>query len=335
MRRRWLAVAYAFPPIGRSGTHRTLGFVQALSRLGWDATVLTAQPDGEPTDTKLLTYIPAGTHVVRTKWTDPIMIAKRILGVHAWRQWRRGSQPRISTLGSSNACATTVKRRRSLGDWLSRMLTTPDTRIGWIGPAYRAGMRAIRQHRPDVLYGSAPYYSALIITYLLSRRTGIPFVADLRDPWHDNPFRSLPYTSQKWWDAALERRILTAAAHVVCNTPAMSNALCDRLKSVASTCTTIPNGFDAQRFVDIEPVRPEGTHDRCLLLHAGQFYGPRSPLPLLAGLRAALRTEPKITLALVGPNTFDGASLHDLANQWALATTCLCWVRGRTMRRCH
>ena len=76
-RRRWLCVAYAFPPINRSGTHRTLGFVRHLHRLGWDATVITADPRGESCDAALSLRVPASTKVVRTFWVDAVEWLKR------------------------------------------------------------------------------------------------------------------------------------------------------------------------------------------------------------------------------------------------------------------
>ena len=77
-RRHWLCVAYAFPPINRSGTFRTLGFVKHLHKLGWDATVLTVPPGDEPVDNALLTQVPPSTEVIRVPWTDLIARVKSL-----------------------------------------------------------------------------------------------------------------------------------------------------------------------------------------------------------------------------------------------------------------
>ena len=77
---RWLCIAYAFPPIHRSGTHRTLGFIRHLDDLGWDATVLTVNPpNGERVDGELAALVPETTRVVRTDWYDAIAIVKRMV----------------------------------------------------------------------------------------------------------------------------------------------------------------------------------------------------------------------------------------------------------------
>ena len=78
-RAHWLCIAYAFPPINRSGTHRTLGFVKHLDRLGWSATVLTVEPRDEPLDESLLSKIPASTTLLRVPWVAVIERIKRIV----------------------------------------------------------------------------------------------------------------------------------------------------------------------------------------------------------------------------------------------------------------
>ena len=205
---------------------------------------------------------------------------------------------------------------RSIRDWVSRLLMTPDSRIGWIAPAVRAGLRAIRKRRPSVILSSSPYMSAHLIALLLSRRTRVPWVADFRDPWRDNPFRELGYASLERWDAWLERVVLTRAAHVVCSTPTMTDHLCRRLPFVADKCTTILNGFDAESFYGIEPTRVAPCED-FVLTHCGQFYGSRSPDVWFAALKRVAEWSPKpgrrVHLMLIGPETFDGQPLRELA----------------------
>ena len=98
-RRRWLCVAYAFPPINRSGTHRTLGFVRHLDRLGWDATVLTVKPRGEALDASLARDVPRSTRVIPVECVDLIGKAKACLA----RLKPGGHKPDASDLASMNA----------------------------------------------------------------------------------------------------------------------------------------------------------------------------------------------------------------------------------------
>ncbi len=284
--RNWLCIAYAFPPIQRSGVHRTLGFVRHLSKRGWNATVLTVDPGDEPIDVASVELVPGSVDVLRTPWHDLISETKRFL--------RMGSTatPEIlpvseSAVSASEKALPSGRLHKRFRDWVSRLMTIPDSRLGWYWPACRAGKSILQSRRYDVIYSTSPYMTAHLIARRLSRRFGIPWVADFRDPWRDNPFRELPFSSLNRWDAFLERRVLTQADYIVCNTPTMRARLCERLPFVAEKSTVIMNGFDRDRLADVVPNRP-GSATEFILTHAGQFYGRRSPIPLFRALHRAM-----------------------------------------------
>ncbi len=317
----WLCIAYAFPPINRSGTHRTLGFVRHLDRLGWDATVLTVDPKGESTDSNLDDLVPESTRVVRTGWADLIATLKR---------WLPGVQTDASSAAPATTSESRVTRRRPrsrlkrlrhvVREWGSRLLVTPDSRIGWIIPGVRAALKTIRHRRPDVIYSTSPYMSAHLIAMIASVLTHIPWVADFRDPWRDNPFRKLGFRSLDTWDAVLEWLVLKRASHVICNTPSMRQALIKRRPFVAGKSATILNGFDPLRITATAPPKPRGAFT---LLHCGQFYGLRSPGSWLAALRLAIELDPVATESLrvefVGSEDYDGTPLAVLAEAEGVA----------------
>ena len=314
-RKRWLCIAYAFPPINRSGTHRTLGFVKHLDRLGWDASVLTVLPRDEPLDELLADGLPDSTRVVRTPWVD------RIAQVKSWIP-RARRDPCVATSSGGALPAGDSPAARGFRDWFSRLLMTPDSRVGWITPAIRAGLREINHTRPEVLYSTSPYMSAHLIARALSQRTGLPWVADFRDPWTFNPFRTIPYSTIRRWDAWLERRVLRSANHVVCCTPSMTQEFVRRFPFLKGKCSTIMNGFDASKLDGIKPFRDVGP-ERFVMTHCGQFYGGRNPSVWFAALRRALQETPdlanKLVVQLIGPTTYHGKSLEDLAASYGLA----------------
>ncbi|RME38879.1 MAG: hypothetical protein D6788_06535 [Planctomycetota bacterium] len=338
----FLCIAYAFPPILRSGTHRTLGFVRHLDALGWRAVVVTVKPDGEPVDAALLDRVPPGTRVIRTEWTDYIDRAKRFLlacGIGGTKSDEsQGIGPETPTVGvgslgsitrdeargsvsaddgSDAAGATTsLHRSRSLRDWLSRALMTPDTRIGWVRPAVRAALAAVREERPRVIYSTSPYMSAHLIALRVARRTGLPWVADFRDPWRGNPFRDTGYASLDRWDDRLERRVLRRADRIVCCTPTMTDDLVRRRPFVRGKCVTILNGFDREVTGRIVPERLFPP-DVFTMLHAGQFYSRRSPSVWLTALRRLMESDPaaadRFRFVQLGSTTYQGRPLTDWA----------------------
>jgi glycosyltransferase involved in cell wall biosynthesis len=81
--------------------------------------------------------------------------------------------------------------------------------------------------------------------------------------------------------------------------------------------STVYNGFDPDQIDPVVPVRLDDHH--CVLLHAGVFYGPRSPTPLLEGLKRFQEEDPAaagtLRVAFVGPPTYEGQNLDDLARR--------------------
>ena len=81
-----------------------------------------------------------------------------------------------------------------------------------------------------------------------SRRLGIPWVADLRDPWALDEMMIYPTALHRARDAAM-RALLASAAAIVMNTPEAARRLpSDASRRSRRTVVTIPNGFDAADF---------------------------------------------------------------------------------------
>lgn len=310
-RRRWLCVAYAFAPMNRSGTHRTVGFVRHLWDHGWDATVLTATLNGEPSDDALVDRVAPSTRVVRTRCGDLVSLAKRVLRLGKPLPPQSSRDHREVPVGT-----TAPVDRRGLREWVSRLLQTPDSRIGWIPSAVRAGLRVIRCEKPEVIYSTSPYASAHLIAMILRWWSGLPWVADFRDPWGDNPFRKGGYKSLDRLDGWLEWMVLKSASHVVMNTDTAHDALCIRHPRCAVKSSTITNGID---FDLIEAVAPKRVvaEDRFALTHCGQFYGLRTPTPWFEALGRLRCFNPavanRVRFVLVGGDAYEGRMLKEMA----------------------
>lgn len=90
----------------------------------------------------------------------------------------------------------------------------PDQFITWVPFAIRAGRRLAKDWRPDVILASGPPPSAYLVGRALSRSLGIPWLADLRDPWTDNA--TYTYTGvRRAGETWLERRVLRSASALV------------------------------------------------------------------------------------------------------------------------
>ncbi len=145
--------------------------------------------------------------------------------------------------------------------------------------------------------------SVILLALRLARASGLPWVADYRDLWTENP----GYAAADWRraiDRRAEARWLRRAAGVVTVTPSWQQRLAGRL-GARCPVACIPNGYDEADFAGLPaPTGSALAGDVFRLVHTGTFYGPRDPGGLLDGLalylRSAAPTARPLRLRLVG-----------------------------------
>ncbi len=221
--KRVLLIAHEFPPRMSSGVFRILRFLKYLPRAGWQPTLLTADFWGRAlTDPALNSLVPHGVRIFRAPSPDlflPFRSLRRIgLGALQERLW------------AATDC--------------------PDHHIGWVPPACYAANRAFRFTAFDAVFSSAPPYSAHLIGLWLRRHRRVPWVADFRDHWSLNPYRTDQPAPTARLNRGLERRVLASATAVT----AVSDPMRDQLASLApdspdtSRFFTVTNAFDPDLF---------------------------------------------------------------------------------------
>ncbi len=295
-----LVVAFHFPPIAAAGTHRTLNFVRLLAERGYRIGVVAARSSaGQGVDEGLLSRVPASVRVVRSGYVDPFRVLSRLKGAATAARPARGIMP-VAGDPAPGATKGPVGFRRLL-DWTSRFVTLPDRYLSWVGAALLPAVRLAREVDAEVLYSTAPPYSAHLLGLLLADVLGLPWVCDLRDPWTLNPFHANPYPSLERCDSALERAVLSRARRVVLNTEPAEALYRERYPEL-DKFTAITNGI-APEMLDL-PAGP-ATNGRLDLLHVGGIYGRRFPAGLLRGLERLRSTDPgvfdRVEVEQIGP----------------------------------
>ena len=311
---RVLVICSGLPPVNATGVHRTLALLRRLRESGCEVMVLTMKGQvGRDLDPSLLAKMPAGLQVVAT---DNLDLPALLRGAIDWAKSRRPlneleESPKQGTVpnGATVPGAAATSRVRGLIDWCSTWLQFPDNRIGWVMTALRRGLGPARRFRPDVIYSSAPMWTAHLLGLVLHRLLGRPWVADCRDPWRGNPYRRFRHAAHDRLDGLLERWMVQRARAVICNTPPVERDFRRRYPSRADAFVTIANGFDGPEVaaVTAKPSLPRNGH--CRFVHAGVFYGPRSPEPYFAAMARLKRDDPELTshlrLVQVGPVTYE------------------------------
>ena len=244
-------VAYHFPPLaGSSGIQRTLRFVQHLPKFGWQPLVLSTHTRAyERISHDLDADLPSGTVVRRAFALD--------------------SARHLSLWG------------RHVG-----ALARPDRWMTWKLDGVHQGMKMIREFQPDVLWSTYPIATAHLIGAELHRRSGIPWVADFRDPMAQDGYPADPATWQQF--KAIEEQATDQAHYCMFTTPGAARVYRERYPNAAARIVVLENGYDEESFAAVETALPrEALNPGTLtLLHSGIVYpSERDPTQLFVALR--------------------------------------------------
>jgi hypothetical protein len=251
-RRRVVMIAFHFPPLqGSSGIQRTLRFVQHLPAFGWEPIVLTARPHAyDAVADDLLDDVPPDVTVIR-------------------------------------ALAPNTARHLAIAGRYPSFLARPDRWKLWRYFGAAAGRRALARYRPVALWSTYPIATAHAIGADLQAGSGLPWIADFRDPMAQDGYPP----DRPTWESyrAIESRAVARAAHCVFVTPSALALYRSRYgEGAARRFALIENGYDEATFarVESEPGCREPLAAGCItLVHSGIVYpSERDPAALFAAL---------------------------------------------------
>jgi glycosyltransferase involved in cell wall biosynthesis len=268
---RVLLIARYFPPIGGAGVHRTVGSVRHLPAYGYEPVVVTGpgQQRGrwDAHDPGLLDQIPPTTPVHRVPGTEPA--------------------------GPSGVAAR-----------LERLRPGPDRWVRWwIDEAVRAGVAA--GDGVDVVLTSCAPYETALAGARLAAELGVPWVADLEDPWALDEMRLHPSGLHGAADLRQMRRALATASAVIMAAPEAARRARTAIPELAGrTITGIPIGFEPDAFAVPAAPRADGV---LRIVHTGSMHtdvglrlrGTRRRRRLLGGTAPGLDILPRSHVFLV------------------------------------
>jgi hypothetical protein len=257
-----LMIVFHYPPVqGSSGVHRTLNFSRYLPEHGWQPIVLT---------------VACSAHAA----IDPAQEARIPASVRVERAFALDSARHLCVRGA-----------------YPRYLALPDRWISWWPAGVIKGLQLIRRHRPQVIWSTYPIATAHLIALSLHRMTGVPWVADFRDPMTEKD----PATGEEFPSDPLIRRVngwierptIRHCSKAVFTTPGTAEMYANRFPDVPHTrWAVIPNGYDEHSFKTVQSTI-QGKRDRSgpiVLVHSGLLYlharDPKCFFEALARLRA-------------------------------------------------
>ena len=241
-------IAFHFPPQrGSSGIQRTLRFARYLPEFGWEPYVLTVHPHAYDRIDESH-QIPAG------------------LSIH-------------------RAFAFDASRDFAVRNRYPSLLARPDRWASWWLSGVPSGLTLIRRLRPDVIWSTYPIATAHMIGHTLARLSGVPWIADFRDPMAQEGYPSDAAT----WRAykGIEARTVARARESIFTSPGAAREYRARYPTHADRISVIENGYDDEMFDDLPAPPASSSKGRPLvLLHSGIVYpSERDPTALFDALR--------------------------------------------------
>src|SRR6266513_3158618 len=250
--KRVLMIAFHFPPLaGSSGIQRTISFARQLPRFGWEPLVLTAHP----------------------------------------RAYERVSDDQLMEVPSTveRAFALDSARHLALLGRYPAFAARPDRWVTWWLGSVPKGLKLIRKYRPHAVWSTYPIATAHMIGHTLHRFSGLPWIADFRDPMAQDGYPADPKTWQRF--RVIEERALRNASFSVFVTPGAARTYRERYPQVpGARLAVIENGYDEESFAQLESSGTDallpGTFT---LVHSGIVYpSERDPTQLFQALRLML-----------------------------------------------
>jgi glycosyltransferase involved in cell wall biosynthesis len=253
-----LLVSLYFPPAGGGGVQRPLKFATHLPELGIETHVLAPDdPKWIHRDDELQPPTLAWVH--RARYVGP-----------------KGRRPAEELHGTRG-----LERIGKQAQLAGRRLLVPDENVSWNLTAIPAAISIARREGIDVVLTTSPPSSVHLVGAAVKRATGIPWVADLRDPLVAHPHRAterLLVRAKEQGAEAVAKLVARSADAIVCVSDAIAEET--EARSPRGRVVSIPNGSDFDDFAGLERL----PSDRFRITHTGSFFGKRDPRPFLTAL---------------------------------------------------
>ena len=270
--KRVLIITYYWPPSGGSGVQRWVKFAKYLPKEGWQPVIYTPEnPELTTIDKTLAAEIPREAEIVKTHIFEPYGIYRKLMG--------KGSSTDLKALTSAGSDGNEVNPvnggkkswKQKLSLYIRGNFFIPDPRIMWARPSVKFLKSYLKKHPVDAIVSTGPPQSMHLIGLELSKATGLPWLADFRDPWtkifYFKHLELTPRSEAK--HQALEKKVGDGATRVIAVSPMVKKDF----EAITSTpVELITNGFDEEDFND-----PFEADEYFNITHTGLFASDGDP----------------------------------------------------------
>jgi len=177
----------------------------------------------------------------------------------------------------------------------------------------------------DILYSRSHPGASHILAYRLKQALDKPWVAQFSDPWANNPYHRDHTALRKSFDTRWERRVVESADVLVFPTHEIQEMYVRDYPSlgIVGKSVVLPHHY-APELYD-EPLKEKATQSggKVSFAYFGDFYGKRSPAPLIEALNRLVQQDPAVSEQL-GIEFFGNIErkFHDLVQRSPVAIKC-------------
>ncbi len=249
-------ISYLFPPLD-CGVGRQIKLAKYLPSFGWLPVVLTVKrshlrPKYDPSR---LQEVPKPVRIFRTSSIEVPLLQQKV--------------PRVLN--------------RFLGV-NTKWLQAPDVFIGWLPFAVRRGLEIARKEKVNVLFSTSLPNTCHLVALMLKRKLALPWVADFRDPWTQNPYVNYPKPVLKI-EEPMEEAVIKNADKVTTTNPFFTEGFVRKYSDEPrEKFVTVSHGFDPDDFQKLEKT----VENKFVVTYTGSFYGPRKPDVFLEAVKELL-----------------------------------------------
>jgi len=286
-----LIITTHFAPDSHVGAKRPTKFAKFLPEFGWQPVILTQE---------IKEY-----HGIDRSLTVDSSDGLRIYRPRMWRM-NGNAPPANPSIGYKENPQQNDKQINLVKRIIGRLMLYD---FRWLLPACHNGIRIAKEEGVDLLFSTSPNSEAHLVGLWLKMVTGLPWVADFRDPWTALHTFYKPGFSKRAVDRLCERIVLANADYIT----AISQTLSESLRTLrcprkTDNISLIYNGYDQEDFPEIEANQPNFKR-RFTVTYLGTWGTGRSPESFLRAVGGLLDEHPefrdRIRVNFVGEVKFD------------------------------
>ena len=262
-----LIISYYWPPSGGSGVQRWVKFSRYLPHEGWQPIVYTPEnPELIAIDKTLEEEIPEIVEVIRRPILEPYGFYRKLTGKSSKEGATKGEVNPI------NAQKKSLMQKFSM--FVRGNFFIPDPRCMWIHPSSKWLIKYLKDHPVDVIVSTGPPHSMHLIARKVAAKTGLPWIADFRDPWtkmfYFKHLKLCQWVRKR--HEILEKKVLDDATAIVAVSPLVQA----EFQTMTSTpIHLITNGYDEDDFAQDDNFEDSTLKFR--ITHTGLFASDGNP----------------------------------------------------------